>query len=94
MEGTDTVRVRDDAVVLRPHGDDLLVYEFLQGGFYLLNRSGRLILDQVDGRRTAAEVAARVVDTTDGSISTDDVAEMLADLAALDVVEFVRPESP
>ena len=80
------LRLDSDAVVLRPHADRLLVYEFLVGGFYLLNASARSVLELVDGQRTVAEVVASAIEESGGALEADDVTGVLAELEGLRIL--------
>jgi len=86
-----TVRLRYDRLVLRPHADGLLVYEFMIGGFYLLNRGARLIVETIADGLTVGEVAELVGAATDGAIGPQDVEELLMELADVNVVELQNP---
>ena len=84
------VRLRTDRVVLRPHADGLLVYEFMIGGFYVLNRAARLIVEMIGDNLTVSDIAERVDAASGEAISADDVVELLADLAEIHVVELLE----
>jgi len=91
MGGNGTaVRLRAERVVLRPHGDGLLVYEFMIGGFYVLNSAARLIVDTIGDGRTVSDIAGRVSTASRGAVSAEDVEELLAELAEIHVVELLE----
>lgn len=73
--------VREEAVVWRDHGDQLLVFEFVKGGFYLLNRSAAAVFRLVDGERSIARISDMLP-----SVEVGDLFALLGDLERLGVM--------